>query len=345
MNWTRWLLLLPLVALGALPTLQGGDKKKDEPIPPRKIVSLDKRFDKLVAKGAKVETIARGFIWTEGTAWNKEGKFLVFSDIPHNVVHKWQNGKVSVFVKPSGYTGKKPRGGKPNDEPGSNGLVFDAEGRLTLCEHGDRRVTRIENDGKKTVLADNYMGKRLNSPNDLVYHSNGDLYFTDPPYGLPKWEKDEARELDFFGVYLRKKDGKLILLTKEMTRPNGIALSPDEKTLYVANSDPDVPVWKSFPVKADGTLGASKVLVDGTKWVQEKRLGLPDGMKIDVAGNIWATGPGGVWVFAPDGTVLGNIDTGINTANCAFGDDGSTLYIAANHDICRVKTLTKGKGF
>ncbi len=345
MYWTRCLLLIPIAALAALPTLFGGDKKKEDPLPPRKIVSLDPRFDKLLPKNAVVETIARGFIWTEGVAWSKDGKFLVFSDIPHNVVHKWQDGKVSEFVKPSGYTGKEPRGGKPGDEPGSNGLLFDAEGRLTLCEHGDRRVTRIEKNGTKTVLADSYLGKKLNSPNDLVYHSNGDLYFTDPPYGRPKWEKDPSLELGFFGVFLRKKDGKLILLTKEMTRPNGIALSPDEKTLYVANSDFAAPIWKSFPVKDDGTLGESKVLVDGMKWVKDKRPGLPDGMKIDTAGNIWATGPGGVWVFAPDGTVLGNIDTGTNTANVSFGDDGSTLYIAANHDICRVKTTTKGKGY
>ncbi|MBI2805633.1 MAG: SMP-30/gluconolactonase/LRE family protein [Planctomycetes bacterium] len=345
MSWFRSLLLAPLIAVAVLPALDAGGKKKPGPTPPRKIVVLDKRFAQLLPKKAKVETIARGFIWTEGPAWNRAGKFLVFSDIPHNVVHKWQKGKVSVFVKPSGYTGQKPRGGKPGDEPGSNGLLFDADGRLTLCEHGDRRVTRIDEDGKKTVLADNYMGKKLNSPNDLVYHTNGDLYFTDPPYGLPKGAEDPTREMDYCGVYLRKKDGKLILLTKEMTRPNGIALSPDQKTLYVANSDPNEPVWKSFPVKEDGTLGKSKLFVDGAKWVQAKRPGLPDGMKIDVYGNLWATGPGGVWVFAPDGTVIGNIDTGTNTANVAFGDDGSMLYIAANHDICRVKTLTKGKGF
>jgi gluconolactonase len=344
MRCTRYILLLPLTALVALPTLQSGQNQEGA-TPNRKIISLDPRFDKLMPKDAVVETIARGFIWTEGTAWNKEGKFLVFSDIPHNVVHKWQDGKLSEFVKPSGYTGKTPRGGKPGDEPGSNGLRFDAEGRLCLCEHGDRRVTRIEKDGAKTVLADRYMGKKLNSPNDLVFNSSGDLYFTDPPYGLPMREKDPARELDFFGVYLRKKDGKLILLTKEMSRPNGIELSPDEKTLYIANSDPERPVWMAFPVKADGTIGKGKVFVDGSKWVAEKRLGLPDGMKVDTAGNLWATGPGGVWVFTPKGEVLGNIDTGINTANCAFGDDGSMLYIAANHDICRVKTTTKGKGF
>jgi gluconolactonase len=341
MRWTRCLLLLPLIGIAVLPFVQGREKDP----PPRKITSLDPGFDKLVAKDAKVETIARGFIWTEGVAWNKDGKFLVFSDIPHNVVHKWQDGKLSEFVKPSGYTGKTPRGGKAGDEPGSNGLRFDADGRLTLCEHGDRRVARIEKDGKKTVLADNYMGKKFNSPNDLVYHSNGDLYFTDPPYGLPKGADDSTRDMDYCGVFLRKKDGKLILLTKDMSRPNGIELSPDEKTLYVANSDFASPVWKSFPVKDDGTLGEGKVFVDGMKWVKEKRLGLPDGMKVDAAGNLWATGPGGVWVFTPKGDVIGNIDTGTNTANVCFGDDGSTLYIAANHDVCRVKTMTKGKGF
>jgi gluconolactonase len=347
MHWTRYLLFVPLAVIALLPALEGAVKKKGiEPTPPRKIVSLDPRFDKLVPKDATVETLARGFIWTEGPAWNKEGKFLVFSDIPNNVVNKWQEGKgVSEFVKPSGYTGKTPRGGKPGDEPGSNGLVFDSEGRLCLCEHGDRRVSRIEKDGKKTVLADNYMGKKLNSPNDLVFHTNGDLYFTDPPYGLPKNYDDPTRELDFCGVYLRKKGGKLILLTKEMSRPNGIALSPDEKTLYVANSDFATPVWMAFAVKKDGTLGKSKVFVDGMKWVKEKLPGLPDGMKVDVDGNLWATGPGGVWVFTPKAEVIGNISTGTNTANVAFGDDGSTLYIAANHDICRVKTTTKGKGF
>jgi gluconolactonase len=346
MYWTRWLLLLPLTAVVALPALQGGVTEKDKPTPPRKITRLEPAFDKLLPKDAKVETIARGFIWTEGPAWNKDGKFLVFSDIPNNVVNKWQEGKgISEFVKPSGYTGKTPRGGKPGDEPGSNGLVFDAQGRLCLCEHGDRRVSRIEKDGTRTVLADNYMGKKLNSPNDLVYHTNGDLYFTDPPYGLPKNYDDPTRELDFCGVYLRKKDKTLILLTKEMSRPNGIALSPDEKTLYVANSDFATPVWMAFAVKTDGTLGKGKVFVDGMKWVKEKLPGLPDGMKVDVDGNLWATGPGGVWVFTPKGEVIGNISTGTNTANVAFGDDGSMLYIAANHDICRVKTTTKGKGF
>lgn len=262
--------------------------------------------------------------------------------IPPNTIHKWKEGEglKRDFIKPAGYTGTKERGG----EPGSKGLALDSEGRLTLCEHGDRRVTRIEKDGKKTVLADKYMGKRFNSPNDLHYHSSGDLYFTDPPYGLEKNWDDPARELDFCGVYRLKKDGTVELLTKEMTRPNGVRFSPDEKTLYVANSDPKLAIWKSFPVKSDGTLGEGKVFFDATKWVGKKP-GLPDGLKVDQAGNVFATGPGGVLVFAPDATHLGTLNTTVPTANCAFGNDGTTLYITANHTLCRIKLTTKGQGF
>src|SRR5262249_55083456 len=173
--------------------------------------------------------------------------------------------------------------------------------RLITCDHGDRRVARLEVDGKtKTTLADRYNGKRLNSPNDLVYKSNGDLYFTDPPYGLPNGMDDQGRELDFCGVYRLSKDGKLTLLTQEITRPNGIAFSPDEKRLYVASSDPVKAIWMVYDVKADGTIANGKVLFDSTSWVKEKRPGLPDGMKVDKDGNIFATGPGGVHVFAPD---------------------------------------------
>ena len=325
-----------------------------------KIIRLDPRFDKLVPKDAQLEKIAGGYIWTEGTIWVKNGGYLLFSDIPNNVVIKWKEGEgASKFVFPAGYTGKKARGGKPGDEPGSNGLSIDAQGRLTLCEHGDRRVARIDvklgpdtkpmldaKTMKKTTLAYQYEGKRLNSPNDMVWHSNGDLYFTDPPYGLEGWFKDKARELDYLGVYLLKPDGTIKLLTKEMSAPNGIALSPDEKTLYVANSDMDRPVWMSFPVKSDGMIGEGKVFYDSTEFVKAKRKGAPDGMKVDVHGNLWATGPGGVHVFAPDGTLLGTLDTGVNTANCCFGgDDGSTLFVACDHDIGRIRTTTKGKGF
>ncbi|HYV37746.1 MAG TPA: SMP-30/gluconolactonase/LRE family protein [Gemmataceae bacterium] len=307
------------------------------------IERLDPRFDKLIPKDAKIVKVAEGFIWTEGVCWIPDKGILVFSDIPNNVINAYTPGKgVTVHLKNSGSADPKGRGGKPGDEPGSNGLRLDPEGRLTICEHGDRRVTRIEKDGTKKVLADKYEGKRLNSPNDLVYKSNGDLYFTDPPYGLKDGWKDPARELDFCGVYRVTKDGKITLLTKEMTRPNGIAFSADEKTLYVANSDPEKAVWMAFDVKDDGTLGKSRVFHDATKWVGRK-LGLPDGMKIDKEGNLFATGPGGVWVFAPDGTHLGNIDPQVATANCAFGEDGSVLYLAADHWICRVQTSTKGK--
>src|SRR5262249_29304805 len=200
--------------------------------------------------------------------------------------------------------------------------------------------------------ADKYEGKRLNSPNDMVFKSNGDLYFTDPPYGLPKHFEDPARELDFCGVYRLAKDGKLTLLTKEMSRPNGIALSLDEKTLYVANSDPKDPVWRAFEVKADGTLGKSRVFFDATPWVKKKWIGLPDGMKIDNKGNLFATGPGGVHIFTPDGKHPGRIHPGavaavidFPTPNCAFGDDGSTLYMTTTQWLCRIRTNTRGKGF
>jgi gluconolactonase len=306
-----------------------------------KIIRKDPRFDKLVPADAKIEKLATGFKWTEGPVWIKDGGYLLFSDIPNNTINKWKEGEgISEYLKPSGYTGLKKRGG----EPGSNGLLTDSKGRLILCEHGDRQVTRLEKNGKKTVLADKYMGKRLNSPNDAVFHSNGDLYFTDPPYGLEKVWEDPARELDFCGIYRISKDGKLTLLSKEMSRPNGIAFSLDEKTLYVANSDPKEAVWMTFPVKKDGTLGKGKIFFDANAWVSKTKKGLPDGMKIDEHGNLFATGPGGVHVFSPKGEHLGSIDTGVATANCAFGgEDGSVLYIAADTSLARIKLTTKGK--
>ena len=301
------------------------------------IERLDPRFDAIVPKGARVDRIAEGYDWAEGPVWDKKAGALLFSDVPMNTVFRWKEGEgVSIFLKPSGYTGTSPRGG----EPGSNGLLMDANGRLVLCQHGDRRVARL--DGTKfTTLADKYDGKRFNSPNDGVYHSNGDLYFTDPPYGLAK---DATKELDFHGVYRLTPAGVLTVVTKEMTFPNGIALSPDETTLYVANSDPKLAIWKAFPVRPDGTVGPGRVFADATKDVGAKK-GLPDGMKVDAKGNLFATGPGGVLVFAPDGIHLGTFATGEATANCGWGDDGSTLYITADMFIGRVKLDTKGKGF
>ncbi|HYV34914.1 MAG TPA: SMP-30/gluconolactonase/LRE family protein [Gemmataceae bacterium] len=303
----------------------------------------DPRFDKLVPKDAQLEKIADGFQFTEGAVWYKAGDCLLFSDIPNNVVVKWQQGKgTSEFLKPSGYTGKTPRGGAKGgfDMPGSNGLAVDPAGRLVLCEHGDRRVTRIEKDGKKTVLADKYDGKRLNSPNDLTIHPNGDIYFTDPAYGLAKGDK---RELDYMGVFcIHAKDGKVTLVAKDL-QPNGIALSPDAKSLYVTNTN----VWMVYPLNADGTIGAGKVFSDPRKWTPAvKGNAILDGMKVDAQGNVFATGPGGLCVMSPDGTLLGIFRTGEQTANCCFGEaDGQTLFVCANRKIGRVRVTTKGIGW
>lgn len=303
-----------------------------------RILRESPEVDKLLPKDAKMEVLASGFEWSEGPVWLPKEKALLFSDIPRNSVMMWREGKgVSLWMKPSGYTGP----GEYGLEPGSNGLTLDPQGRVTFAEHGDRRISVLTEGGGKRTVVDNYGGKRLNSPNDLVYHSNGDLYFTDPPYGLPKNFDDPRRELDFCGVYRLSKDGKLTLLTKEMSRPNGIAFSPDEKTLYVANSDPKRAVWMAFPVKEDGTLGQGRVIADVTSMVG-KHKGLPDGLKVDREGNLWATGPGGVHVMSPQGKLLGRLETGEATANCAWGDDGSTLYITADMWLCRVRTNTRG---
>jgi gluconolactonase len=306
------------------------------------IERLDPAFDKLVPQDAVIELLDTGFEWSEGPLWNRQENYLLFCDIPRNQILKWRPGQKSeVYIERSGYTGSAPFTGP---EPGTNGLTYDSQKRLVACAHGDRVVKRYEKDGSVTTLAAKYDGKRLNSPNDLVYHSGGDLYFTDPPYGLPKRHEDPARELDWFGVYRLSPEGKLTLLTKEMTRPNGLAFSPDEKILYVAQSDPEAAIWKTFPVKEDGTLGDGKLFFDATKWVGD-RPGLPDGLKVDRDGNIWATGPGGVLVFNPQGKLIGRLNTKEKTANCAWGDDGSTLYITADMHLCRVKTSTKGAGW
>jgi gluconolactonase len=340
------LVLLGCAAVSSTAT-RGDDKKAPKTL--GKIERVDPAFDELIGRDAVLEVLADGHVWTEGPVWvPRDGGFLLFSDIPRNRVYKWQEGKgESVFLEPAGYTGAATN----LKEPGSNGLLLDAKGRLVLMEHGDRRVARLDDwDSKnKTTLAHLYMGKRLNSPNDGAFKSNGDLYFTDPPYGRTlkdsKGEEFPDRDLDFCGVYRLSKDGKLTLLTKELSRPNGIAFAPDEKTLYVANSDGRRAIWMAFPVKNDGTLGKGKVFFDATKWVGRDRPGAPDGMKVDAKGNVFATGPGGVLVFSPEGKHLGTIATGVPTANCAWGDDGSTLYVTADKALTRIKTKTKGKGF
>jgi gluconolactonase len=315
------------------------------PKPPG-IERLDPALDRLVAADAVIEVLAGGYDWTEGPVWVKNGGYLLFSDIPPNRIHRWKAGEgASLYLTPSGYTGSEKRGG----EVGSNGLTIDREGRLLLAQHGDRRIARMDAplsspQPKYTTLADRYDGARFNSPNDLVQRSNGDIYFTDPAYGMEKQWDDPKREIPFAGVYRRAADGTVTLLTRDMTRPNGLAFSPDERRLYVAQSDQSAAIWRVFDVRPDGALANGRILFDATSMTKSRR-GLPDGLKVDTDGNLFATGPGGVLVLTPEGKHLGTITTGQATSNCAFGDDGRTLYMTADDYLMRVKLKAKGMGF
>ena len=336
----RRLPLLCLALLLAIPTARAEEGGPADLLPSLGAIQrLDPRFDGLVPKDAVIEVLASGFEWAEGPVWVKADGAVLFSDIPRNRVNRWKQGEgLSTYLEPAGFTGP----GAYGNERGSNGLTLDRQGNLVSCEHGDRRISRLTPGGGKRTVADNYTGKRFNSPNDVAVHSSGAIYFTDPPYGLPKGFDDERRELDFCGVYRVAPDGTVTLLCDTMTRPNGICFSPDEKRLYVAQSDPQAPIWKVFNVQADGTLDAGKTFFDGTKLFKERKKGLPDGLKVDTLGNVFATGPGGVLVIAADGTHLGTILTGQATANCGFGDDGKTLYMTADSHLCRIKLSTTG---
>lgn len=304
------------------------------------ITRLDPRLDQIVPRDSVIEKVADGFAWVEGPVWNRKEGRLLFSDVPNNAIFEWKPDEgARVFLKTSGYTGSLPFQGR---EPGSNGLAFDQEGRLVFCQHGNRSISRLEKDGSRTVLLDRYQGKRINSPNDVVFKSNGDLYFTDPPFGLPKSFEDPARELDFCGVYRLSKSGTLTLLTREALAPNGIAFSPDEKTLYV--SDSKRALWLAFDVKEDGSLSTSRVLFDGAEAGKGKP-GVADGLKVDERGNIFGAAPGGIFVIGPDGALLGTFDFGTATGNCAWGEEGSTLFVASNTSMYRVKLHTRGAGW
>jgi gluconolactonase len=311
----------------------------------RSIERLDPALDKLVSPDAKIEEIGEGFTWCEGPVWVPDAGFLLFSDIPNNALMRWDaKSGAKLYLKPAGYTGKNPRGG----ESGSNGLVLDRKGRLILCQHGDRRVARLDSGwdkpkAKYVTLADRYEGKRLNSPNDAVVDARGNIYFTDPPYGLEKGMDDPKKELSFQGVYQIAPDGKLTLLISEMERPNGIALSPDEKFLYIANSFDERPVIMMYQLRDRGNIGKSRVFFNARDLAGKP--GACDGMTVDAAGNVFATIPGGVGIFTPNGKQLGLISTNDRTANVEFGEDGSTLFICANHNLLKVRTLTKGIGF
>lgn len=311
-----------------------------------RIVRTDARLDKLIPKEATIEVLASGFVWTEGPVWVKPhngepGNFLLFSDVPQNTIFKWtEKDGLTTFLKPSGYTGLLPY----SEEPGSNGLTIDKRGRLIACEHGDRRITAmpLTGGGGKQTLADKVDGKRFNSPNDVVAHSNGSYYFTDPPYGLPTRENDPLRETSGFGVYRITPAGTTSLIIGDLTRPNGVALSPDEKTLYVAQSDPARPVIMAYPILNDGSVGTGKLFFDAAPLAKQGLRGSPDGLKTDRDGNVWSTGPGGVLVISPAGELMGRIDPGEATANCAWGDDGATLYMTSDMYLCRIKTTARG---
>ncbi|MGH7470138.1 MAG: SMP-30/gluconolactonase/LRE family protein [Longimicrobiales bacterium] len=296
---------------------------------------LDPALDSIVARTALIEVIAEGFEWSEGPVWRSSGEYLLFSDVPRNTIYKWKQGEgVSVFLRPSGYIGADP----PGRELGSNGLTLDAQGALVMADHGNRQVARLDEVRfTRVTLANRFQGKRLNSPNDLVYRSNGDLYFTDPPYGLDGLNDDPAKELAHSGVYRLTRSGELTLVAKELGFPNGIAFSPDQRTLYVSNSERSMPIWMAYDVNPDGSLGRARVFFDASRFVAEGRPGLPDGLRVDRQGNVFATGPAGVYIISPEGKHLGTIRTGQRTSNCAFDDDERTLYITAHHQLLRVR--------
>jgi gluconolactonase len=328
---------LAALCLGlAAPVADAGERRTGE------VVRLDPRLDQLVPADAVIEVLADGFEWSEGPVWDREHHRVLFSDIPNNRVNSWSEERgLAVFLEPSGYTGEAPYGGR---EPGSNGLAFDAKGHLVLCQHGDRRVARLE-DGAFVTLADRFDGRRFNSPNDLVFADDGSVYFTDPPYGRPETFDDPGREMDWCGVYHLAPNGQVSLIIKDLKAPNGIGLSPDGKTLYINQSHPEEAVLMAYAVQPDGSVAGGRVLFDMTPLQGPDSPGLPDGLKVDAQGHIFATGPGGVLVLTPDGTHLGTLRTGVPTANCGFGDDGSTLYITANDMLCRIRLNTRGLGF
>lgn len=309
-----------------------------------KFTAYDEAFHRLVPADAKIEKLVEGFTWSEGPAWVGQGGYLLFTDVPENTLYRWsQRAGLSVFLKPSGYAGPPL---EELREAGANGLHADADGKVLLADSGSRLVAALDLVAKtKTTLASHYEGKRFNSPNDLVRHANGAIFFTDPPYGLKGIEKSPARELSFSGVYRLDPDGTVHLLDDSLDFPNGIALSHDQRTLYVANSDPARPIWMAYALDAAGNVAGKRVFADATDLMGEGVHGLPDGMDVASDGTLFATGPGGVIVFDPQGKRLGRIETGTAIANCAFGDDGRTLYMTSHTFLARVRLNTRGAGF
>jgi gluconolactonase len=305
--------------------------------PPHISILADEGLN-LIDSTAVIEVIAKGFKWSEGPVYISDGNYLVFSDVPANKIYKWKEGTgTSVFLEPSGYTGTIPK----EKEPGSNGLIVDKNGRLVLCQQGNRQIARMKaslNDPRPLfeTIVSNYKGKKFNSPNDLVYADNGNLYFTDPPYGLEQGIKDSTKEIPFQGVYCVKSGGKLLLVTDKISYPNGIALSPDNKILYIANSDNDNKEWIRFELNKEG-LPIKDTVFYRVSAEEGKTPGNPDGMKVNGKGYIFATGPGGVWVFNPTGKVIARIYTGQLTSNCFLDQVHNMLYMTCDSLVMRVK--------
>lgn len=302
------------------------------------IEQIDPALSSIINENAKIEIIAKGFGWSEGPVWLKNQKMLVFSDVPKNTIYKWTEEKgLEVYLTPSGYTGSVSRGG----EPGSNGLLLNKDGKLVICQHGDRRLALMDaslNDPKSNFIsiADNFNGKRFNSPNDVVQRSNGDYFFTDPPYGLIKGMKDSSKEIPFQGVYKVGADRKVKLMVDSLTRPNGIAFTPDEKTLIIGNTDSVKYFWYAFDFVANDSLINGRILYDATEEGKSAK-GSPDGLKIDKQGNVFASAPGGIWIFNKDFKLLGKIKLPVAAANCALADGDSTLFITSHMYVLRVK--------
>ncbi|HYE15755.1 MAG TPA: SMP-30/gluconolactonase/LRE family protein, partial [Pyrinomonadaceae bacterium] len=305
---------------------------------------IDPAIDRIVGLNPKVFKLAEGFEFTEGPVWVRDGGgYLLFSDPNANTIYKFkpnggEPGELSVFKRPSGYAGADIAEYR---QPGSNGLALDPQGRLTINQHGNRRVIRLEKDGSETVLADRFEGRRLNSPNDLIYRSDGTLFFTDPPFGLPKFGEDPRKELPFSGIYSLR-DGKLRVVSKDFTGPNGLALSPDEKYLYVGNWDTKRVVVMRYEVRPDGTLANGRPFFDLTPALDREQNAI-DGVKVDREGNLYVSGPGGLWVISAEGKHLGTIITPRHVHNMAWGDeDGKTLYLCARSALYRMRLNVAG---
>ena len=297
---------------------------------------LSPEINNLIEKSAKIEILADGFEWSEGPVWSSQLNSVLFSDVPENVIYSWNEDKgLGTFTRPIGYSGKVPNLKKA----GTNGLTIDADGNLIICMHGDRKITRLEklNINRKVTLVNSFDGNLLNSPNDLVYDSEGNLYFTDPPYGLLEGDNDKLKEIEFNGVYKVSPNGDIEVLVKNLTRPNGISISNDEKILYVANSDKNNPVIMQYDLSEEGAKNPS-IFFDGRE-LTKKDIGLFDGLKVHPTGNVFATGPGGVLVIKENGDHIGTIRTEVRTANCAFDENFQYLYMTSDMFLTRIKLL------